>query len=73
MTNVESKFAGFSTALLGNREEAVKDGIACLLSTERNYVLRKGQTTVDLEKAKLDKDALSTISYKMLDLLKKGP
>lgn len=39
----------------------VADIVAKLATTERNHILSKNQTTVELEKAKIDKDNKSEL------------
>ncbi|EIV8646511.1 hypothetical protein M2G36_20885 [Vibrio vulnificus] len=53
LTNIESKYLGVRLAN-GDDSSHLSDAINQLLSTERNFILEKGQTTVDLEKDKID-------------------
>ena len=54
LTNVESKMISLKSALLTQDKSAAKAIITELSKTERNFILKKGESTVDLEKAKLD-------------------
>jgi hypothetical protein len=54
LTNIESKIISLKSALLNQDKSAAKAIIIELSKTERNFVLKKGESTVDLEKAKLD-------------------
>lgn len=39
-------------------------------NTERNFVLKKGESTVDLEKSKLDKQSLQEMLVAFVDTVK---
>ncbi|WP_426214718.1 hypothetical protein [Pseudomonas sp. DWRC2-2] len=52
LTNVESKLTAIEFAYITKDNEALKSAIEALSGTERNFVLAKGQTTVELERAK---------------------
>jgi hypothetical protein len=72
MTNVEAKQISLVVAL-GLEDKKVCEGvISCLSATERNYKLEKGQTTIDLEQSKLDKEAISEMFDKLLNVFKKS-
>jgi hypothetical protein len=48
------------------KQTVIKDAILAFSNTERNFVLEKGQSTVDLEKARLDygvmKDVMASLA-----------
>lgn len=52
LTNIESKLAAVKFALLSGSKESIKASIIELSKTERNFILKKSQTSVELEKAK---------------------
>ena len=54
LTNIESKLTAAEFAFVTKNEDALKLAIESLSRTERNFVLEKGQTTVELERAKAD-------------------
>lgn len=54
LTNIEAKLTAAEFAFVTKNDEALKFAIECLSKTERNFVLEKGQTTVELERAKSD-------------------
>jgi hypothetical protein len=72
MTNVECKFISLETAIASGDETMCGTVIEKLSGTERNFVLNKGQTTLDLEKSKLEKDNISEISQKLINALSKN-
>ena len=48
----KSKYLALKVASYIGNEESIKSVITNLFSTERNFILSKGQSTVDLERAK---------------------
>ncbi|WP_243976292.1 hypothetical protein [Vibrio natriegens] len=68
ITNIESKFLGLRLSTESNETECIKSVVSNLISTERNFVLEKGQTTIELEKLKDDQQQ----SAKFTNLLDKA-
>jgi hypothetical protein len=71
LTNVESKFAALRVAAT-LQEDGTKvhaDVIRNLAATERNFVLKKGETTPDIEKAKLDGQKFSEVAKTLGEIL----
>ena len=71
LTNIEAKFVSLRTAILGNNDSVAAEVIKSLSATERNFVLEKGQSTVELEHHKMDKESISEARSIVSDLLKK--
>jgi len=61
LTNIESKLAAVEFSYITNNQEGLRVSIAALSNTERNFVLEKGQTTVELERAKSDSELTKNI------------
>ncbi|UST61940.1 hypothetical protein NF673_14940 [Pseudomonas moraviensis] len=61
LTNLEVKYLGVVSAVLADDEEAVREASKSLLAVERNHVLSKGQTTIELEKYKIESRSSSEI------------
>ena len=61
ITNIESKTMALLAATHPGNEKSMKDVIVRLSQTERNYVLRKGQTTVDVERFKMEKETVASL------------
>ena len=61
ITNIESKFVALRAAAHPGNEKSMGDVILNLSQTERNYVLRKGQTTVDVERSKMEKETVTSL------------
>jgi hypothetical protein len=61
LTNVESR--AIAVALCSERDGAVSDAvIASLLNVERNFVLRRGETTADLSLKNLDQSEIQALA-----------
>ena len=54
LTNIELKLVAAEAVFVRDDSDAMKLVLAELVKTERNFVLQKGQTTVDLERSKLE-------------------
>ena len=67
LTNIESKFLALRRAHQLQEAGPLKQILQSLASTERNFVLKKGETTVDLEKTKLDYQSLKEMLGAFID------
>lgn len=54
LTNVESRFIALRRAAYASDKTTLSKLLLALASTERNFILKKGETTADLERAKTD-------------------
>ena len=54
-TNIDLKLIALRTAIIHNDGETLKSVVIELSKTERNFILKKDESTVDIEKDKLDK------------------
>jgi DNA mismatch repair ATPase MutS len=54
LTNVDARLVALEAALIDDNRDGLKELLAELARTERNFVLKKGETTVDLERRRLD-------------------
>ncbi|MGB3752117.1 MAG: hypothetical protein WA945_11180, partial [Arcobacteraceae bacterium] len=70
LTNVESKLIAMEASYITNNPIAMKLAIEELVKTERNFVLKKGETTVELEKAKSESESMKTIINAVPSLFK---
>ncbi|AZF53298.1 hypothetical protein C4J85_2813 [Pseudomonas sp. R4-34-07] len=61
LTNNEVKYLGVQVALIDCDNQALEIVIKNLIGTERNHVLTQGQTTIELEKHKLEHNSSSEI------------
>ncbi|ROR02584.1 hypothetical protein EDF72_1718 [Delftia acidovorans] len=71
MTNVESKQIALRAALDAGDQSMIASMVSSLAATERNHVLSKDQTTVELEKAKIDREGRSDVAKYLSEILQK--
>lgn len=67
ITNVEAKFVALKVATHTGDEKIVGEVISQLAQTERNYILQKGQTTVDLERSRMDKEKITSLADNLME------
>jgi hypothetical protein len=74
LTNIELKFVSLESALRSSNEDMVMQVVSEFSKTERNFVLEKGQSTVELERTRMDSESsnnmLSSMS-KLVESIKK--
>jgi hypothetical protein len=61
LTNIESKLTAAEFSYVTNNQEGLRLAIEALSKTERNFILEKGQTTVELERAKSESELTRNI------------
>ncbi len=66
ITNIEAKFLALQTAIHRKDGRAVAEVISQMAQTERNYILQKGQTTADLERSRIEKEAVTSLTRNLL-------
>lgn len=71
LTTVELKLASISTAINFGKDIDISAITVELSKTERNFILKKGETTVDLEKSKLDKSDIKQFLKSLTDIANK--
>lgn len=71
LTNVEQKHVALITVIKYGESAVRNEVISKFASTERNHVLEKEQTTVALEKSRIEKESLSEVAKHMADMLSK--
>lgn len=74
MTNVEARLAAIKCSIMTSEKSSISNVIQALSVTERNAIIEKGQTTAEIERAKLEYQNISTISERVSNLIagKKG-
>lgn len=70
LTNVESRFIALHRAVHSGDDKSLGMILKKLVETERNFVLKKGETTVDLEKCKLDQQSMKEMLVAFVDTVK---
>lgn len=68
LTNVEARMLALRVALEHNSDELTREVVSQLARTERNFVIEKGHTTVELERARLESEGAATLG-KVLEAL----
>jgi hypothetical protein len=71
LTNLEAKFVALKVVCTVGDTATANDVVSKLASTERNYILEKNQTTVDLEHAKLERETLKELINRLTDVFSK--
>lgn len=69
LTNLESKHIALITAFKQNDTETIKSVINSLANTERNRILNKDQTTIELETIRIEKQSTIDIGKLFTDLV----
>lgn len=70
LTNLESKFIAFKLSIVQGDDAMIKATIAKLMDTERNFILEKSQTTIELEKNRLSASETTEFVSIVKDLIK---
>ncbi len=71
ITNVEHRQIAINAALERGEDDQWKDLLMILLRTERNRILEKGQTTIDIERARIENDTgTAEVMSKLVPLLR---
>ncbi|MFD0751697.1 hypothetical protein ACFQZS_16215 [Mucilaginibacter calamicampi] len=70
MTNVELKFVAIKASIASKNETIIQMAIQELAKTERNFVLRKDESTIELEKEKIDLQSSKGIIDALKDIVK---
>lgn len=70
ITNVELKMAAVNVALASGREKAIQTVVEELSKTERNFLLKKDETTADLEKFKAENTSTKDILQNLAGIWK---
>lgn len=70
LTNLEILFAALVTGINRGNEKTLASILLSLAKTERNFILAKGQSTVELERSKLEMDSLTTVTDSLSKLTK---
>ncbi|WP_397452546.1 hypothetical protein [Pseudomonas sp. NA-150] len=71
ITNIEAKSLALRIALAVDSPTSLNKAIGALVETERNHILEKGQSTVDLERAKIERQGVTDIAKGAAALVEK--
>ncbi|MDN5061358.1 hypothetical protein O8C86_05815 [Aliarcobacter butzleri] len=70
LTNIELKLVAVEVAYITKNDASMKDSLNILAQTERNFILKKGETTVELERAKSESENVQNILKAVPDFFK---
>ena len=70
LTNIDMKSASLLSALVTEDKEIIKLVSTELSRTERNFVLKKDESTVDLEKAKIEGKGIREVLEQLTSIIK---
>ncbi|MDX2370540.1 MAG: hypothetical protein QNK36_19405 [Colwellia sp.] len=70
-TNIDSKIMALKAAVLTKKDSSMTSVIKNLTETDRNFILKKGESTVELEKAKHEKASFNEAVTALSKLLGK--
>lgn len=71
LTNIDAQYLALQSATNIADAKLVGEVISLLAKTERNFVLQKGQSTVDVERSRLSTEQRNTLSQALAKLLEK--
>ena len=71
LTNVEAQCIALRTCMALGKEAEIKEVITKICCTERNFILSKNQTTVELERARLEKNVFAEATKLITSILPK--
>ena len=69
-TNIDSKVIALKASMLTDKDDTVIDIIKAFSNVERNFILKKGESTVNIERVKIDNEQEIKLVSKMLDIVK---
>lgn len=69
LTNIDCKIIALKTAIYLDDKTAIRAILKELSNTERNHLLKKGETTVELERVKMEKDESKQLLENLTKLL----
>lgn len=67
MTNVEMKLIGLHRSVELNLTDASKKAIVALVNTERNHILEKGQTSLEMERERVEQEGFNAGARALAD------
>ncbi|SHM13503.1 hypothetical protein [Mucilaginibacter sp. OK098] len=70
LTNIEMKLASIKSAFVTNNETIIQFTVQELAKTERNFILKKDESTIELEKEKIDNFNNKNIADALKELVK---
>jgi hypothetical protein len=72
LSNFEAKIIALKTALYVKQTDTINEVIKEIARTERNFIIKSGETTLELERAKIDKDDKQSFVDNLVKILEKS-
>ncbi len=69
LTNLEAKYLALTIAKQSGDQTLLSSALDCLLKTERNFILKKDETTIDLEKSKVEAQSTNNTIQTLKDII----
>lgn len=73
LTNIESKLVSVEVAYITKNDESMKEALKVLVETERNFILKKGESTIELKREKMESDNIKDVLKEISSFLKSKP
>jgi hypothetical protein len=70
-TNIDSKIIALKTSLLVEKDDILIEIIKSFSNVERNFILKKEETTVNIERIKMDNEQEINLISKLSDIIEK--
>ncbi len=70
ITNIQQQWLAMKYAILNNSLEIAAQVVESLAKTERNFVIKRGESTIDLERLKLENLDFKSIAANLRDIAK---
>jgi hypothetical protein len=68
-TNIDSKIIALKASMLLEKEDVLNDIIKSFSTVERNFILKKDESTISIERIKLDNEQELSIISKLSDVI----
>jgi hypothetical protein len=71
-TNIDSKVIALKTAIAYGDKEIIAEAIKSFLAVERNFILKKDETTINIERIRMSSQQEVDLLTKLADIIEKG-
>jgi hypothetical protein len=72
LTNLDYRFTALRQAVQADDEVALRAALAALVKTERNFILKKGDSTVELERSRVEAQSSKELVAMIAKIVKEG-
>lgn len=71
-TNIDSKVIALKTAIAYGKDEIIYEVVRAFLAIERNFILKKDETTINIERIKMSNQQENDLLSKLADIFEKA-